>query len=199
MDSAFLREYYTDSNHLNSKLDMDELYEKKKESDITKLNIYNKVLSRIHSRVKLTSRQKKNNQFCWFVVPEVILGEPRYDSKNCIPYLIEKLKENGFLVKYTHPNLLFLTWQHYIPSYVRSEIKKREGIAIDGFGNIVREQDKKKQEKKDNNSLLFNTGEKEQQTSNNKKEYKSISSYKPTGNAVYSDDMFKKMEDKFKS
>ena len=30
MDSAFLREYYTDSNHLNSKLDMDELYEKKK-------------------------------------------------------------------------------------------------------------------------------------------------------------------------
>ena len=172
---------------------------KKKESDITKLNIYNKVLSRIHSRVKLTSRQKKNNQFCWFVVPEVILGEPRYDSKNCIPYLIEKLKENGFLVKYTHPNLLFLTWQHYIPSYVRSEIKKREGISIDGFGNIIRDKDKKKQEKKDNNSLLFNTGEKEQQTSNNKKEYKSISSYKPTGNAVYSDDMFKKMEDKFNS
>ena len=166
---------------------------KGRESDISKIEIYNKVLNRIHTRIKITSRQKKNNQFCWFVVPEVILGEPRYDPKNCIPYLIEKLKDNGFLVKYTHPNLLFLTWQHYIPSYVRTEIKKREGIAVDGFGNIIKQENKKKDNE---NSLLFNDKKKTNEKKKNDENYKSINTYKPTGNFVYSNDMLKKMEDK---
>ena len=196
MDSGFLREYYTDSAQLSHRIDLDELYQKKQESDISKIEIYNKVLNRIHTRIKITSRQKKNNQFCWFVVPEVILGEPRYDPKNCIPYLIEKLKDNGFLVKYTHPNLLFLTWQHYIPSYVRTEIKKREGIAVDGFGNIIKEENKKKDNE---NSLLFNDKKKTNEKKKNDENYKSINAYKPTGNFVYSNDMLKKMEDKIEN
>ena len=50
--------------------------------------------------------------------------------------------ENGFLVKYTYPNLLFISWRHYIPSYKRIEIKKRYGFKIDGFGNLVKEKEK---------------------------------------------------------
>ena len=36
-----------------------------------------------------------------------------------------KLKENGFNIRYTHPNLLFISWKHWIPQYVRTEIKKK--------------------------------------------------------------------------
>ena len=90
------------------------------------------VLTRIHTRIKVTSRQNNNEQFCWFVIPEVILGAPKYDAPSCIVYVVNELKENGFKVKYTHPNLLFISWKHYIPGYVRSEFIKQTVKNIDG-------------------------------------------------------------------
>ena len=109
------------------KVNMDDLYEKKQQSDLLKLKTYKMVLTRIHTRIKVTSRQNNNEQFCWFVIPEVILGAPKYDAPSCIVYVVNELKENGFKVKYTHPNLLFISWKHYIPGYVRSEFKKQTG------------------------------------------------------------------------
>ena len=47
---------------------------------------------------------------------------------------MDKLTTNGFVIKYTHPNLLFISWKHWIPSYVRTEFKKKTGKNIDGFG-----------------------------------------------------------------
>ena len=70
------------------KINLDELYEKKKEQDKNKLFTYNKILTRIHEKIKLTSRQKYNQQFCWFVVPEIILGVANYDHAGCIAYLV---------------------------------------------------------------------------------------------------------------
>ena len=52
----------------NERINLDELYEKKKESDILKLSTYKKLLARIHNRIKLTSRQGNNIENCWFVV-----------------------------------------------------------------------------------------------------------------------------------
>ena len=111
------------------KVNMDDLYEKKQQSDLLKLKTYKMVLNRIHTRIKVTSRQNNNEQFCWFVIPEVILGAPKYDAPSCIVYVVNELKENGFKVKYTHPNLLFISWKHYIPGYVRSEFKKQTGCS----------------------------------------------------------------------
>ena len=59
-------------------------------------------------------------------------------------YVINKLTENGFQVKYTHPNLLWISWQHYIPHYERANIKKQYGVSIDGFGNVIKKSDKKR-------------------------------------------------------
>ena len=56
------------------KLNLDELYEKKRQHDLNQLSLFNKILNRIHVRIRLTSRQKLTEQFCWFVVPEVIMG-----------------------------------------------------------------------------------------------------------------------------
>jgi hypothetical protein len=55
---------------------------------------------------------------------------------------VDKLQSNGFYVKYTHPNLLLISWKHWIPGYVRSEIKKKMNVSIDGYGNVI--EDKKK-------------------------------------------------------
>ena len=87
----------------SEKLNIDELYEKKRQYDLTQLALFNKVLNRIHVRIKTVSRQRKDEQFCWYVVPEVIIGVPKYDQSACIAYLIDKLKKfNGLKVAGIH-------------------------------------------------------------------------------------------------
>jgi len=186
----------------SEKLNIDELYEKKRQHDLTQLALFNKILNRIHVRIKTVSRQSKDEQFCWFVVPEVIIGVPKYDQASCIAYLIDKLKTNGFNVRYIHPNALFISWMHWVPSYVRSELKKKTGIAINEYGEKIDETGEKNKQIEgsvDPNNFMFNTknpdsGLKGKQP---KKEYTPINSYKPSGNLVYTDDLLSKIEDKF--
>jgi hypothetical protein len=178
------------------------------------LSIYNKILNRIHEKIKITSRQKFDTQFCWYVIPEIMLGVASYDRASCISYILEELTSNGFVVRYTHPNLIFISWKHYIPSYVRTEFKKKTGIVIDEHGNRIEELDEYGNplppSQTVNNPLSansldpFNMGltrkvnsKNSSENAANKKEFKSINDYKPTGNLVYGKELFKKIEDKF--
>jgi len=123
----------------SEKLNIDELYEKKRQYDLKQLELFNKLLNRIHVKIKTTSRQKLDGQFCWFLVPEVIIGVPKYDQGACIAYLMDKLKVNGFNLKYVHPNTLFISWMHWVPSYVRTELKKKTGIVVNEYGQKIDE------------------------------------------------------------
>jgi len=127
----------------STKLNLDDLYEYKKEQDLTTLKTYQQILDRAHKHIKTASRQKINNECCWYVVPEFLLGIPRYDIKSCVAYIVHELQENGFKIKYTHPNLLFISWGHWVPDYVREEYKKQTGVVIDGFGKEVKKEEKK--------------------------------------------------------
>ena len=183
----------------SEKLNIDELYEKKRQYDLNKLELYNKILNRIHVRIKTTSRQKIDEQFCWFVVPEVIIGVPKYDQGACIAYIIDKLKENGFNVKYIHPNTLFISWQHWVPSYVRSEIKKKTGMVIDEYGNKVVDE----MEEISNGPVndMFNIKSQSQtkvvkSAMKQQKNFTPINSYKPQGNLIYDNDLLSSLEEK---
>ena len=123
----------------SEKLNIDELYEKKRQYDLKQLELFNKILNRIHVKIKTTSRQKIDGQFCWFLVPEVIIGVPKYDQGACIAYLMDKLKVNGFNLKYVHPNTLLISWMHWVPSYVRTEFKKKTGIVVNEYGQKIDE------------------------------------------------------------
>jgi hypothetical protein len=183
------------------KINIDELYEKKKKYDLNKLELYNKLLNRIHVRIKTVSRQKIDECFCWFVVPEIMIGVPKYDQGACIAYLIDKLKDNGFNVRYIHPNTLFISWLHWIPSYVRTELKKKTGISIDEFGRKIEEDIEENNidyNASNPNELILNKNTDNQQKNKLvKKEYTPIKSYKPQGNLVYDDELLNKIEDKF--
>lgn len=204
MASIFTLENIED---FSEKLNMDELYEKKRQHDLSKLALYNKILNRIHVRIKTTSRQKMDEQFCWFVVPEIIIGVPRYDQASCIAYLMDKLKENGFNIRYIHPNTLFISWVHFVPSYVRTELKKKTGIAINEYGQKVDDDGNTingnnnmlKLDERNPNDLMFNLKKSDnaEQLDKPKKTYTPITSYKPSGNFVYNDELLNKIEDKF--
>jgi len=187
----------------SEKLNIDDLYEKKRQYDLIQLALFNKILNRIHVRIKTVSRQRKDEQFCWFVVPEVIIGVPKYDQASCIAYLLDKLKTNGFNVRYTHPNAIFISWIHWVPSYVRTELKKKTGIVINEYGQKIddTEEDNNKLtfEVKEPNDFMLNMRPQDQNQKNKqqKKEYTPIKSYKPSGNLVYDMDLLNKIEGKF--
>jgi hypothetical protein len=139
-------------------------------------------------------------QYCWFLVPEMMIGVPNYDHGACIAFCIDELKNNGFNIRYTHPNLLLISWQHWIPSYVRNEIKKKTGVNVDGYGNKVikgNRTESKNSEPEDPNSLLFQHSK--HVSIGGKKEFKDISTYKPSGNLIYNNDLLKNIENKTKN
>ena len=189
----------------SEKLNIDDLYEKKRQQDLTKLALFNKILNRIHVKIKTISRQKVNEQFCWFLVPETIIGVPRYDQASCIAYLIDKLKENGFNLRYIHPNMLFISWNHFIPSYVRTEFKKKTGIVVNEFGQKIDEKNPDNETKSitneptNPNDYMLNMKNQDNMDKNKtqKKEYTPIKSYKPSGNLIYDDELLNKIEDRF--
>lgn len=187
--------------HINSKneeaetkLNMDELYERKQLRDLNTLDSYNKILNRIHTRIKTVSRNQINEQFCWFIVPEVMIGIPKFDHGACIAYLLDKLRDNGFVVRYTHPNLLFISWKHWIPSYVRNELKKKTGLVVDGYGNKIDNNNNENNTSNNLNSLILNNKNNSNKNINNKKEYKDINSYKPSGNLIYNNSLLKNLD-----
>jgi hypothetical protein len=176
------------------KINIDELFEKKKMRDQKQVAIFNKILNRIHTRINITGRTKHNDKYIWFNIPEYIFGEPIYDKGDCIAYIVAKLEDNGFYIRYMHPNTLFISWENWIPSYVRNEIKKKRGIVIDEKGNVL---EKKSEEPEDINSKILNdrsqgNGEPKKE----QKQYTPIGSYKPTGKLVYGQEVFDKIEKK---
>jgi len=204
MSSIFTLENVTD---FSEKLNIDELYERKKQYDLNKLDLYNKILNRIHVRIKTTARQKIDEQFCWYVVPEVILGVPKYDQGACIAYIMDKLKDNGFIVRYIHPNTLFICWKNWVPSYVRTELKKKTGLIVDEYGRHVGKEEvnggslKLSNEPKNLDEAMFKLSEPSSSSASSasKKKYTPINSYKPQGNLVYGDDLLNSLEDVFDS
>lgn len=187
MTNIFTLENFQD---FSEKINIDELYENKRKSDLNELELFKKILNRVHVKIKTISRHSKNDKFCWYVVPEIIIGIPKYDQAACIAYLLDTLQSNGFRVKYIHPNTLFISWSHWIPSYVRNEIKKRTGITINEFGEKIEDNNN------DENEDEYNEIKEEEKVKNNTK-YNSISSYKPMGNLVYNEEYITKIDNKF--
>lgn len=175
-------------DNFSEKLNLDELYEKKREHDLRKLEVFNKILNRIHHKIKLTSRQKLDEQYCWFVVPETMIGIPKYDQGACIAYILDKLKTNGFVCRYLHPNVLFISWKHWIPAYVRTELKKKTGQNIDGFGKFIKEEPKELPQTS-TKSLLIN------KSLAKKDEFRPINDYVPQ-NIVYNPKLLEKLKTK---
>ena len=194
---------FNDEEETNTKINIDDLYEKRQRRDLKQMSIFNKIMGRIHKRIQHTASTKKYTEnFVWFAVPEYIVGEPIYDRGECIGYLVSQLEKNGFHVKYVHPNTLFISWHNWVPSYVRTEIKKKTGIVLDEKGTVI---DKIMDNHKDPNSImisenpldnaLFNQQMETNMLGKEKEQNKFIpvKTYKPTGNLVYSMDMFEQL------
>jgi len=193
---------YNDEECQN-KINIDDLYEKNKQRDLRHLSIFNKILNRIHRRIKYTSRTKTNDKFVWFTVPEYIFGEPLYNNAECIAYIVAKLTDNGFRVQYVHPNTLFITWNNWVPAYVRQELKNKRGWIVDEQGNVqmpaatMYEMDMNlgtnELVPKQVDTAVSSSSSMTASTTATTKQYNSIKSYQPNGTMVYTDEMLERI------
>jgi hypothetical protein len=190
MANIFTLENFSD---FSEKINIDELYEKKRQLDMSKMELFKKILNRIHVRIRTTARQNIHEKFCWFVVPETIIGVPRYDQAACIAYIMDTLQTNGFQVRYFHPKTILISWDHWVPSYVRNEIKKKTGIVINEYGEKIKDEKEPEDLEED---LETNQNNSNTQQIKNSKKYTPINSYKPSGKLVYSEDLLNKIENK---
>jgi hypothetical protein len=99
-------------------LDPSQLYEKRKTKDIYRLKTYNKILDQIYHRILVTSRLPTSQCSILYQVPTFILGLPRIDLEDCITYLVYQLRHAKYDVRYTYPNLLYISWLHHEKSYI---------------------------------------------------------------------------------
>ena len=189
--SCFL---FTEDDDNVRKVNIDELYEKKQKRDQRQLSVFNKILNRINRRIMTTSQMKRDEKYIWYQVPPYIFGEPIYDQTDCIAYVVTKLAENGFFVKYINPGTLFISWENWVPTYARQEIRKRTGYILDEKGNVIdRVEPKEKERDGDNSFLGKESGQnqhkepKPESTTKDGKKYTPIAQYKPTGNLIYGD------------
>lgn len=97
---------------------------------------YNTIVRRVYHRVRTVS--KRNEIHCIFQLPQLVIGMPLYDPFECCGYLIRTLKRDGFLVKYYHPNILYINWAKEVIEHRVQELN-----AADAKQKII---DKKKQQ-----------------------------------------------------
>jgi hypothetical protein len=158
--------YYDESDEVN-KIDLNDLYQRDHKRNLKTISTFNKILNRILKRINTAGKCIRNDKHIFYNIPDYIFGEPTYNKSDCIAYIITKLEENTFDVKYIHPNCLFISWSNFIPTFIKNEIKidndEKEVVTIQEVKKIP----------------------------------PPISNYKPTGRLIYNDEYFDKIKNKF--
>ena len=103
------------------RLNPKDLFEKRIRRDHARLRSYNQLLNQINQRIYTTSQMSGNANFITYTVPPVIFGLPKLDLQDCIIYLVWMLRQNGYEVRYTYPNLLYISWKHHEKEYLMTQ------------------------------------------------------------------------------
>lgn len=95
-----------------------ELYDKRKQKDAARLKAYNKILEQIYNRIRVISKLPNSQCYLLYTVPPFILGLPKLDLEDCVVYLIYQLRHAGYNVRYSPPNMIYISWMHHEKSYL---------------------------------------------------------------------------------
>jgi hypothetical protein len=101
-------------------LSPDQLFDRRRERDATKLKSYNRILEAIYKRIQTVS---KNQEMTWinFNIPVHMISFNVDELEDCITYVVHMLRQQGYEVRYTFPNLLYVSWAKYERDYLLKE------------------------------------------------------------------------------
>ncbi len=89
-------------------LNANQLFEKNKKQSEKTFNTFKEILKKCNTLIKFANQKKQSDII--FNVPNILLGYPSYDYDECLCYLILKLRNNNFFVKYIYPSQLYISW-----------------------------------------------------------------------------------------
>ena len=95
-----------------------ELYDKRRTKDAGRLRAYNKILEQIYNRIRTISKLPNAQCYLLYTVPPFILGLPKLDLEDCVVYLIYQLRHAGYEIRYSPPNMIYISWLHHEKSYL---------------------------------------------------------------------------------
>lgn len=85
-----------------------ELYNQLDKKKVSRNKSFEKVVEICFNKIR-TATEKEHLRLV-FDVPEYVLGLPVYNLNDCTIYIMEKLKLNGFLVRFYFPKTLYISW-----------------------------------------------------------------------------------------
>lgn len=102
-------------------LPITDLYKNRQSRDTARLIAYNKLLEQIYHRIRVVSAMPTHPTSILYTIPPFILGVPRLDLEDCVVYLVWQLRNNGFTVSFTYPNMLHISWGHHEKEYIAND------------------------------------------------------------------------------
>ena len=91
-----------------SQIDMKELHATINKQTLKRMELYDSILKKCHSRILYNSNLQRT--YCFYQIPEFVIGTPLYDILELRNYIMNSLKTNGFEILYIEPNWLFIYW-----------------------------------------------------------------------------------------
>lgn len=112
---------YRPPHETTPQLNPNELFEKRVRRDQARLRTYNQIMEQIHTRIYAASQLAGHPAYLMYTVPPFVLGLPKIDLEDCIVYLVYMLRKSGFEVRFTYPNLLYISWRHHESEYLLNQ------------------------------------------------------------------------------
>ena len=126
-------------------IQLKDLYARRQNRDLSKLRAYEQILQQIMNRINAHSDLPTHPTSLLYTVPQFVLGLPMLDLKDCILFLVHQLRSSGLEVRYTYPNLLYISWRSYEHEYMKRESPIYAAM-VSSAGHAAEEQEKKRQE-----------------------------------------------------
>jgi hypothetical protein len=120
-------------------INKDDLFKAKVIHENKVVAIYDKILRRVHHKIKQIANLRHGFTECSYTIPRFIVGVPPYDLQGCIMYIVTSLIKNGFRVQYYEPQIIHISWKHWEKNY---EISKH--LIEDQQKNLIKNNMEKK-------------------------------------------------------
>jgi hypothetical protein len=120
---------YSSRNFLAKK----ELELQDKQKNILKERVLHGILEDLLVKIKYMHRNGSKDTI--LEVPKTKIGFPPYNYSECLYFVINKLREQDFYVKYLAPNKLYISW--YSEEEISKKIEIDKFIKLEGFQNQV--------------------------------------------------------------
>lgn len=101
-------------------LSPDKLFERRRQNDASKLKNYNKILEQIYKRISTASKSQHQTWINYNVPPHMISFDTN-ELEDCMTYIVHMLRNEGYEVRYTYPNLIYISWAKYERDYLLRE------------------------------------------------------------------------------